>query len=347
LKQPALGIVAALIVMAISLGFISMFSFGAFTGWVAFFIQCMIPMQIVIGITWGGQYPAFAQRGQPVKGILLILLSVLVGAVFCAILFTTVGGSVSPPAPMPIMFTIVFVLTTFWLAIMWGNWPFSALFKNPIAAGLAMLVACFLIAYAIFHFGFDYGFMQGAPVYVPALDPHGIFNAWSITVWYVTAIAVMFFMLHFELWPLTLSPGVMKQPTLGIVWTLICAAVGTALYWLCITVIGMDVVAFLVAVPISFIFGTIVVLNMLQGSLFPSFKQPVKGLMSATMAVAVGIILDRVYVALSHWTTGAIHPGPPSYDLEIWTASALLGVTFPFLIFSAEFFKLWPFKRAE
>lgn len=333
--------------MAISLSFISLFSFGAFTGWVAFFIQCMIPMQIVIGVTWGARHPGFAQLGQPAKGLLLILLSILVGAVFCAILFFTVGGRVSPPAPMPIMFTIIFVLSTFWLAIMWGNWPFSVLFKNPVASGLSMLVACFLITYAIFRICYDYSFMQGAPVYVPSLDPHGIFNAWSVTVWYVTTIGIMFLMLHFDLWPLTLSPSVMKQPVLGLVWTLIAAVLGTAAYWIFVTLIGMDVVAFLVAVPISFIFGTIIVLNMLQGSLFPSFKQPVKGLMSATMAMAVGIILGRIYATLSHWTTGTIHPGPPSYDLEIWTASALLGVTFPFLIFSAEFFKLWPFKKAE
>jgi hypothetical protein len=89
------------------------------------------------------------------------------------------------------------------------------------------------------------------------------------------------------------------------------------------------------------------VLNMLQGSLFPTLKQPVKGLLSAAMAAIVGIVLAKTYAWLSQWTTGVIHPGPPSYDLEIWTASALLGVTFPFLIFSAEFFKLWPFKKAD
>lgn len=347
LKQPALGIVAAVVVMAISLGFISLFSFGTFTGWVAFFIQCMIPMQIVIGVTWGAKHPGFAQLGQPMKGILLILLSVAAGILFCGILFTTVGGSVNPPAPMPIMFTIIFVLSTFWLAIMWGNWPFSVLFKSPVAAGLAMLAACFVITYAIFRICYDYGFMQGAPVYVPSLDPHGLFNAWNVTVWYVTAIGVMFLMLHFDLWPLTLSPGVMKQPVLGLVWTLIAAVLGSAAFYIGVVALKMDVVAFLVAVPISFIFGTIIVLNMLQGSLFPSFKQPVKGLLSAATATVVGIALAKIYAALSQWITGTVRPGPPSYDLEIWTAAALLGVTFPFLIFSAEFFKLWPFKRAE
>ena len=123
--------------------------------------------------------------------------------------------------------------------------------------------------------------------------------------------------------------------------------VGTAAYDIGVTMMGTDVVAFLVAVPISFIFGTIIVLNMLQGSLFPALKQPVKGLLSAAMAMIVGIALAKTYAWLSQFTTGAVRPGPPTYDLEIWTASALLGVTFPFLIFSAEFFKLWPFKKSE
>ena len=37
-------------------------------------------------------------------------------------------------------------------------------------------------------------------------------------------------------------------------------------------------------------------------------------------------------------------PGPPTYDFEIWLASALLSVTFPLLIFYAEIFKFWPLR---
>ena len=347
MKQPAAGIVASLTVIVISLAFISLFSFGTFTGWVAYFIQCMIPMQIVIGVTWGSNQPAFAQGGQPKKGILLILLSVVVGAIFAAILWATVGGSVNPPAPMVIMFSIIEVLATFWLAIVWGNWPFSAMFKNPVADGMAMLVATYLITYAIFRIFYDYGFMQGAPVYVPALDPHGMFNAWNITVWYITVLTVMFFMLHFDLWPLTSFPQLMKQPVLGLVWTLVIAVVGSIVYQIGVTALGMDVVIFMLRVPIPFIFGTILVLNVLQNSVFASFKQPVKGLLNASLAAVLGVVLARTYAALSAYTTGALKSGGPSYDLEIWTASALLGVTFPFLIFSAEFFRLWPFKKEQ
>jgi hypothetical protein len=307
----------------------------------------MIPMQIVIGVMWGGN-PAFAAaQKQPVKGIILMLVAVAVGAVVAAICFATVGGRVSPPAPMLAMYSIVSVVVTFWLAIMWGGWPFTSFIKNPVGAGLVLLVVCYLLNYLLFRLFFDYGFMQGAPVYVPALDPHGMFNAWNALVFYVTAIAVMFLVLCFDLWPFTMSPAIMKQPVLGIVWTIVALILGGVAFYIGVNVMGMQPPAFMVRVPIPFIFGTIIVLNMLQGSLFAKQTQPLKGILNTIAVIVVGNTLAFMYSALAPVLTGTVNPGPPSFDFEIWLASALLAVTFPFLIFYAEFFKMWPLKKAE
>ena len=347
MKQPVTGIVGTLLIIAISLAFISLFSFPTFATWVSYLIICVIPMQIVVGVTWGGN-PAFAAaRKQPLKGIVLILCTLVVGALVALISFNTVGGGIGPPTPMLAMCTIVSVIVTFWLAIMWGGWPFTAFIKNPIAAGLVLLIACYLINYALFRVFFNYSFMQGAPVYVPALDPHGLFNAWSALVFYVTAIAVMFLMLCFDLWPLTKSPAIMKQPTLGIVWTIIALVVGEIAFYIGVNVMGMTPAAFMVRVPIPFIFGTIIVLNMLQGSLFAKQPQPLKGILNTLAVIVIGNALALMYSAMAPVVTGTVNPGPPSFDFEIWLASALLAVTFPFLIFYAEFFKLWPLRKAE
>jgi hypothetical protein len=107
----------------------------------------------------------------------------------------------------------------------------------------------------------------------------------------------------------------------------------------------MDVVAFMVSVPIPFIFGTIIVLNMMQGSLFGKLAQPWKGVLNAIASAVIGVVLARIYGVLAPVVTGAVKPGPPSYDFEIWLASALLAVTFPFLIFYAEFFRMRPLQR--
>jgi hypothetical protein len=228
---------------------------------------------------------------------------------------------------------------------MWGGWPFMNMIKSPVAAGIAMLVACYAATYIIFRVFFNYSFLQGAPVYVAALDPHGLFNAWNAVVYYVTVIAVMFLMLSFDLWPLTKFPAIMKQPLLGLVWSAICLIVGYVAFYIGVKALGMDVVSFMVRVPVAFIFGTIIVLNMLQGSLFSKLNQPVKGLLNIAAVAIVGTLLFQVYSALSGHVTGVLKAGPPTYDYELWIASALLGVTFPLLIFHAEFFKLWPLKR--
>jgi hypothetical protein len=345
-RQPAVGIIATVIIMAISLAFISLFQLSTFTGWVAYCIECLIPMQIVIGITWATKHPQFAAgKTQPAKGLWLLAITLIAGLITGVLFFYTVNGGVNPPTPFLMQFTVILVLSTFAGAIIWGGWPFMNMIKSPVLAGMAMLAACYLANYIIYRVFFNYSFLQGAPVYVASLDPHGMFNAWNAVVYYVTVIAIMFLMLSFDLWPLTKFPAIMKQPVLGLVWSAICLVVGYIVFYIGVKSMGMDVVSFMVKVPVALIFGTIIVLNMLQGSLFGKLTQPLKGMLNIVAVIVVGSFLAQIYAALSGRVTGVLKPGPPTYDYELWLASALLGVTFPLLIFHAEFFKLWPLRR--
>jgi hypothetical protein len=138
----------------------------------------------------------------------------------------------------------------------------------------------------------------------------------------------------------------MKQPVLGIVWTIAALVIGGGAYYIGVTVMQMDVVAFLVTVPIPFIFGTIFVLNMLQGSLFAKLTQPLKGVLNTVAAAVLGTLFAMMYKHLAELVTGKLDPGPPAYQSEIWLASALLSVTFPFLVAYADFFTMWPLQRA-
>ena len=346
MKQPALGLAASAIVIAIALAYISLFAFPSFVGWVSFFMLGLIPMQVVAVVLWGGN-PGFVQSlGQPAKGVVLVLVTVVVAAVTTAAAFVVVGERVSPPGPIPSHFAVVVVPTTFWLAIMMGGWPFTSLIKNPIVAGLAVVVAAYVLTYVEFRLFFNYEFMKGAPVYL-ASAPSGMFNAVLALVFHVTALAVMFLVLCFDLWPLTSSPGIMKQPVLGLVWSVIALGGSALAMWVGIGVFGMDPMAFLTGVTAPFIFGTIIVLNMLQNSLVGAMQQPAKGLANAIAASAIGVVLAHVYTALAPVVTGTLVSGPPGYDMEVWLANALLSVTFPFLIYYAVFFAYWPLpKRA-
>ena len=156
---------------------------------------------------------------------------------------------------MLMMCTIVSVPVTFWAAIMWGGWPFTIVIKNQIAAGLVMLVAFYLVNYALFRVFFDYGFMQGAPVYVPSLDPHG-------TVQRLEGARLLRHgagrhVLHPQFRPVAddNAPAVMKQPMLGLVWTLLALVLGGDRVLRRRESMGMDPIAFLVRVPVPFIFG--------------------------------------------------------------------------------------------
>lgn len=348
LKQPVSGILATLLVIAVSLGFVSLFSFPTFGGWVTYLMICFIPMQIVMAVTWGTNQPRFAaKQRQPVKGLLLTMTSLITGAIVAVAYLAIAGGNVTPPAPMLAHAIIVSVIVTFWGAIMFGGWPFKALFKNDAIAGVTLLIFCYALNYLLFRLFFDYSFMKSAPVYVASLDPHGLFNALSALVFYVTCLSIMFLVLSFDLWPMTRFPAVMKQPVLGIVWTAICLVLGATAFWIGTGPMQMDAMVFMVTVPIPFIFGSIIVLNMFQNSVVAKLAQPAKGAVNALLVIVIGSGLAQLYRALAPKLTGALQSGPPAYEMEIWLASALLAVTFPFLIFFAEFFKFWPLSKSD
>jgi hypothetical protein len=342
--QPALGLAASGAVIALSLGFISLFDFGRFAGTVSFFLLCLIPMQVVAVVLWQGRPPVGAGFPQPGRGLILLLMTVLVAAVIAPVALAAVGQGIEPPGPIPSHFVIIVVPTAFFLAIVWGGWPFSSVFGNSLAVGLAVLASAYLVTYAIFRGFFDYEFLRAAPVYL-ASAPHGLFNGVTALVFYVTCLAAMFLVLCFDLWPLTSVPTLMKQPLLGLVWTVVAVAAGGLAFHVGVTLLGADPMIFLTRVTAPFIFGCILVLNMLQDSLFANRTQPVKGLLNAMAAMVIGIALAQMYGWLAPVVTGNLPSGPPGYEYEIWLANALLSVTFPFLIFHAVYLEFWPLRK--
>ena len=156
MTQPALGLLSSAIVMAIALGFISLFDFGTFAGWIAFVMLGLIPMQVVAVVLWGGN-PAFASGlRQPVKGIVLVLVTAIATAIITPLVFMTVGEGAAPPGPIPSHYAVIVVPTTFWLTIMMGGWPFNRVSSNPIVSGLLTLVAAYVVTYVVFRVFFNY-----------------------------------------------------------------------------------------------------------------------------------------------------------------------------------------------
>jgi hypothetical protein len=339
MKQPALGLVATALIIAISLGVISLFDFETFVGWASYGLMCLIPMEVVVGVAWGAN-PAFSARWpQPMKGILLMLVCVASAAIMVPAYLNLAGGGAL--LPNVILTTITSVIYMFTFAIMFGGWPFNVISKNQVVSGILLWAGVLTINFVMTRVFFNFGFLAGAPVYNAAFDPGGMFNAEASTVFHVTFICGLFLLLHFDLWPMTS----MKQPNLGIVWTLLSLVIGGGLYYVGVNVMGLAPMAFLIRVPVPFIFGTIIVLNMMHNSIFAGLQQPVKGIANTAAAAVIGTALAMLYRAMAPIVTGNIAEGGPTSDFERWLASALLGVTFPFLIFYAEFFRMWPLTK--
>ena len=345
MAQPGLGIAASLVAIALSLGFISLFDFPSFAGDVTFFTLCLIPMQVMVVVLWGANPPFVAKMGQPAKGLFLLALTLAIGAIVFPLALAAAGEGVRPPGPIPAHFAIIAVPTTFYLCVIFGGWPFTGLFKNPVSAGLVTLIAAYVVTYVMFRVFFNYDFLQGAPVYL-ASAPKGMFMGVMAMVFYVTVLAGMFVVIHFDLWPLTTQPAIMKQPVLGLVWLAISIVLAAIAFQIGVVGMGTDPMIFLTRVTVPFIFGTIIVLNMLQNSLFAKMAQPVKGVANLIAAIVIGQVLARIYGALAPTLTGALPSGPPGYEYEIWLANALLSVTFPCLIFLAAYFGFWPLARS-
>jgi hypothetical protein len=342
--QPVLGVVGSAVAMAVSIGIVALFDFATFVGPFAFFTLCVIPMQVVAAVIWGANPPFAAHLSQPAKGVVLTLVCLVAGAILSPLLLALVGEGVRPPGPIPSHFVIVAVPLTFWAAIVMGGWPFTSMPASPVVRGLLVLLAAYVVTFVLFRLFFNYGFLQDAPVYL-ASAPNGLFHGVMSLVFIVTALAVMFLVLHFDLWPLTTAPAIMQPPVLGLVWTLIVLAGAYIATAVGIGALGMDPMVFLTRVTVPFIFGTIIVLNMLQNSLFAALAQPAKGAANTAAAIVIGLVLANVYGALAPLVTGVLPSGAPGYEYEIWLASALLSVTFPVLIFVAAFFQFWPLAR--
>src|SRR5258705_2969183 len=106
MKQPALGIVATALIIAVSLGVISLFDFPTFGSWVIFVMASIIPMEIVIGVTWGANPGFLSSQPQPLKGILLVLVNIVIGVIVGAILHEYAGVAIAPPIPILAWFGI-------------------------------------------------------------------------------------------------------------------------------------------------------------------------------------------------------------------------------------------------
>jgi len=346
LGQPLLGLAALAAILAVSFGVFAIFSADMLNTWVAFLAMTIIPTQIVCGLVWHCEHPApIARLPQPVRGLAFLLFCAVVGAIVSALSFRFIGGGIAPPTPPLIMFVILSIVVTFWFVVVWGAWPISRLPVPPTVSGLLGVAFCYLVAYGLFRLLFDFSFLEGAPFYSAAIDPHGLFIAWKPLVFGVTSVSVITFAALWDFWPVSLlrKPG---GPGFSLLASAYVLALTAGVFYVGTVVLGMDLVKFMVLAPVPFIFGFFIVLCLLQKFPFARLPQPLGGLLSSLAAAAAGLAMHWLYLKAAPVLTGeALASGAPAYQLELWLASSMLAVTFPLIVFMADFLGFWPFRR--
>lgn len=90
---------------------------ATFTGPVATFVLSYLPVQIVLAGLWADHPNRLAGMSRPARGGILLTVAVVIGIVAEVVFIATVGAGQGPSTPQIAMFSIIVVVTTFWLAI--------------------------------------------------------------------------------------------------------------------------------------------------------------------------------------------------------------------------------------
>lgn len=351
MKHPVLGVLATFLVVALSLLISVSMAPMTMIAWVTLLLVAMVPPQIVLTLALQGQHPAsLARLPQPWRGVAFCILTAIIGLPIAAVANATLGGGLTPPTPFVNMFLILGVCVTLGLVAPFQCWPFSVIFPNrPLLMGVSILAGAYAISTLLFNTLFNFDFLQGAPFYRADLDPHGLFMAWIPLIFALTCFVVILCLVLLDFWPVAalppLIPAVGKQPLFGIVSAIFIALVASVIWALFVGSLHMDMVVFLVRVIISLIFGIFILLIMMEGAQFVTIPQPVRGGVLILVAVVLSIASFALYKFACQNAFG-LPSGPPSYDRELWLASAMLAVTFPMMVAYANFFQFWPFRFA-
>ncbi|HWS61626.1 MAG TPA: hypothetical protein VN325_02640 [Steroidobacteraceae bacterium] len=338
---------ATLIVLTLTWAICAAFKPHVLTTWVGFSFMAATPAQIILALLWKTNHPpAIARLSQPRKGILLTAATVLTACVIGPLLFYLGGGGVGPPTPMLLMFTMTTIIATMWLVSVWSCWPVSMLTSNRTALGVVTLVAAYAVAFLVFNLLFDFSFLAHTPLYVASLDPKGRLDAWVALSFLVTTVAVIVVASAFDFWPVSALIRSRRQPAFGLASTILILAASILLYLSFTRLVGFDPVQHLVRVAVSLIYGIFLVQIMMRHQLFAGWRQPLRGVALTAIAGLLALLMYSLYaISASVISARTVPAGPPAYELEIWVANAMLGITFPLMIVVADFFELWPLNR--
>lgn len=340
------GLMSLAIIVAITFAMGAAVDTVTFSTWVGLIWMSGIPAQFILANFLGFSKPDWITRTpQPLKGVLFFLVNAVLAIAIAAIVVGLAGTGTSPPPPMVIMFIISSVAVTFHWMLCWRGAPFSPKGNYPLLAAAGLLTCIYAITFLLFTQLFNFSFLKGAPVYSASLDPGGLFPAWDILITAVTSAGVLILFLQMDFYPVRV-PRNLGVGLGGLLTAILSLTLGFATYYVATRLLGADPVVFMLFGPVAFIAGFLITGPVVQDRLFTELLQPLRGIVIAVLSAVLGGALALGYYIFGKLVTDIeLAAGAPTYDREIWTATALLGLSFPLITTWTGALEFWPFIR--
>ena len=344
-RQPLLGGFSLIMIITCCLLIISSFSAEMFASWVSFLFMCCVPVQIVCSLVLEGKHPKrVASLSQPYRGLAYIAIAIIGGSILALLILFVVAQGAVPPGPQHNVFIILFIVVLFWLVVIFQCQPFKALFKRPSFLALLILASTFLIDYIFFFFVINFEFINSAPFYTAKLNGSGPVMAFDFLTSAITTVASIMALVVVDFKPIAKLPAANKN-FIFIIWSaVIVLCLSFAIKAIFVNILGFDQIVYMVMVPISFIFGVFVLVNLFEKKLVANLSIIKQPYMAIFFCVTFASIIYQLFMLLGPIISGNMEDGAPSYELNFWAANAMLAISFPLIVAFSDFFQYWPFR---
>ena len=350
-RQPWRGIFALIVSLAVSLVLTASFNIQEYTGIVGYLTMSFIPLFVIIGMFWKrvGIIPLEA-LSQPFKGILLTTFAGIIGVLTAMGLISFLGKGVL--LPHLILHLVCTIITTFFIALAFGFWPFNKL--SPVAGGFLCVIVAYVIGWVILQF-FNFAMLsyptgvnpspigkvpfyaEGGPLAeFVALAPMGPFLWEHSLSFYFWGISIVFAFLLINFWPF--SAFKITQPLFGILITVAALVISYIVNFVCIDVLKVEPLrCFLYGV--SFVFGILLILIPFEMWPGRAIGKLLGGVINILIAIGVGIVAYKVLLSFCQWHFGE----GMKYPNDIFAvATLMLGMIFPMWACYSDLFDFWP-----
>jgi len=342
MRKISVSVLLAIYIVFLSLLVIVCMSQDFFNNWAGFLSISGIPALIIIANIWEGKVPFLSeQKSRSLHIAVLGIILFIVGYAVSKYAIFMFGNSVTPPTVVAMMFVIFTVVMTIWILMVFQGWPFTQYITHPVILVLSLLCLIYLLSTVLYPVLFNFSGFGGLSVDTYDRLPAGVFEPWFIIVTMITTLAVIFALALYKQMPIKFFVHRLPQPLSGIF------TLGTVLIisWAIMQIVirlQIDLVAFMVQGPISFLFGLFIIQDTTGNSLFLHRREFARGGILTAICLVLGISLYQAFEVFEKWWTGGLVAGPPMYQKELWLANAMLSVTFPMIIVIMNFFKGWP-----